>query len=245
MKDQQIFVIAKLKSSIKLKKAAIHNHREMDDVPFNIDATKMHLNYILEGPKNVCEVMSLDRALKEEAGVAKGRKDRVQALEIMFSLPIDTAINHRAYFSDCLSWTKAQFKCPILSVVVHLDEVAPHCHVLLLPLVNGKMNGSDLMGNAPKLRARHMDFNEQVGKRYGLKHSGKPKKLSAEQRSATTKLIYEKVVQDREVLTQPGFKALLQHTISLNLEKWATAVKVRLPSAGTFVGIMTKPVRPM
>jgi len=245
MTDHHFFAIAKLTGASKLKAAAIHNHREFGFVPENIDPSKMHLNYVLEGPNSARGILDLDQALKEAAHVTKGRKDRVQALEIVFSLPPATAIAQEEFFFDCLNWVKKQFPCPVLSAIVHLDEAAPHCHIILLPLVNGKMNGSDLMGNAPKLRARHIDFSEKVGKIYGLKYEGKPEKLSYEQRTATTKIVYERLINDPARLASYDVKALIQKAISLDPMSWAKAVSIRLPAAGTFVGIMTRPVRPI
>jgi len=33
----------------------------------------------------------------------------------------------------------------LLSFDVYLDESAPHVHALILPLLNGKMNGNEIM----------------------------------------------------------------------------------------------------
>src|SRR5207245_6185490 len=55
--------------------------------------------------------------------------------------------------SDSLAWIEVYFAVPVLSAVVHVDEAAPHMHVLLLPLLNGRMQGSDLVGSRSRLRA--------------------------------------------------------------------------------------------
>lgn len=50
-----------------------------------------------------------------------------------------------------------------------MDEAAPHCHILMLPLFDGRMIGSKMAGNRQKLQAMQADFSEKVGKPYGLK----------------------------------------------------------------------------
>jgi hypothetical protein len=105
----------------------------------------------------------------QSLGITKLRKNAVSAIEIVCSLPTHTQIDHRAYFADCQAWAAGQFGADnLLSVDVHLDEAAPHCHMLLLPLLDGRMRGSDMMGDRQVLQARQTSFYEQVSQRHGL-----------------------------------------------------------------------------
>jgi Plasmid recombination enzyme len=58
--------------------------------------------------------------------------------------------------------------CRVLSADVHLDEPAPHMHVLLLPLCDGHMQGSAVVGGPSKLRATHAGFQADIGAKHGL-----------------------------------------------------------------------------
>ncbi|WP_368923885.1 plasmid recombination protein, partial [Comamonas aquatica] len=52
-----------------------------------------------------------------------------------------------AYFQAALDWMATEFgSANLLSAVVHKDESAQHMHVLIVPLVQGSMQGSDLLG---------------------------------------------------------------------------------------------------
>lgn len=124
----------------------------------HIDPARIQDNFILRGPDNAADVVQLANSLQDTAGVTKLRKTAVRALELMFTLPTDTAIDTREYFERATCWAEKHFAVPVLSSIVHLDESAPHCHVLLLPLVNGKMNGSDLHGGKAKLWAMQASF---------------------------------------------------------------------------------------
>lgn len=104
----------------------------------------------------------------DHAGIDKLRKDAVRGVEIVFSLPTDFPGNSAAFFEDAVSWAEAYYKVPVLSAVVHCDQPQLHCHAILLPLVDGRMLGSDLVGNIHNLRAAQESFSERVGKVYGL-----------------------------------------------------------------------------
>ena len=64
----------------------------------------------------------------------------MRGLEIIFSLRPHSPIDGRAFFTDALAWAEIYFQhAPIVSAVVHCDEVANHCHVLVVPIVDGRM----------------------------------------------------------------------------------------------------------
>ena len=56
----------------------------------------------------------------------------------------------------------------LLSIDVHLDESAPHAHALILPLINGKMQGNQLMGSTGNLMRLINLFHKEVARHYGL-----------------------------------------------------------------------------
>ncbi len=103
----------------------------------------------------------------------------------VFSLPPDSGIADRQFFTDCAAWAELKFggATNILSVDIHRDEATPHCHVLLLPLVEGKMVGSEMVGDRRKLLDLQQDFHRSVAARYGLRKAAA--RLSGSAKTAT------------------------------------------------------------
>lgn len=134
--------------------AARHNMRASQNERgerANINPALSHLNRHLRGPSTPEMVAAVALSTMAAAGVAvdKLRKDYAQAVELLFSLPPDTQIDTGRYFVACVEWAERRFGAGhILSADVHHDETAPHCHVLVLPLVDGRMVGSALVARA-------------------------------------------------------------------------------------------------
>lgn len=106
MKPAYYLRIATLQGSRKLLVAARHNRREFDDEPANITRSLSHLNYTLFGAPSAKDITQDAKTKMQLAGIAKLRKNGVAALEVLFSLPVTSAIDHRTYFEDCLGWCK-------------------------------------------------------------------------------------------------------------------------------------------
>ncbi len=188
--------IKKLKGGGIITVAARHNKRVIQaemGATGSIDPTRSRLNYSIAGPAAAADVGQLAKDLMTAAGVGKLRKDAVMGLEIVFSLPPRHAIDDRAYFTECAAWAGVYFGGAqnILSVDIHRDEAAPHCHVLLLPLIGGRMVGSDLHGGKQKLLALQKDFHAKVAALYGL--SKAPAKLSGASKQAAATAVLNKM----------------------------------------------------
>lgn len=144
----------------------------------HIDPARMYLNEVLAGPDTPEAVVELARSLMLVAGVdtTKLRKDYTQAIELLFSLSANHRLDGRAYFTACAAWAAAQFGAAnILSAVVHNDEAQPHLHVLISPLVDGRVRGSALLAR-PKLAALRESFFRVVARAFGLQKP--PSRLS-------------------------------------------------------------------
>ena len=175
--------VGKLKGCGIIAVAARHNKRESQaetGATGSIDPARTCLNFSLAGPSTVDAVVRLANDLMAAAEVRKLRRDAVRAIEAVFSLPVGTAINARAYFTDCLAWAADYFSGMenILSFDVHMDEAAPHAHALILPIVNRRMDGSAMIGARPKMLAMQSQFHDRVAKKYGLRKA--PSKLMGE-----------------------------------------------------------------
>lgn len=232
-----------------VRAAAKHNLRELAaeiGTDSHIDAARIKDNFILLGQHGAADVALEARMLMEKAGVTKVRKNAVMALELLFMLPPQTSVDIREYFERATSWAKAYFAVPALSSVVHLDESAPHCHVLLLPLVNGKMNGSDLHGGKAQLWAMQKSFHEEVSAPYGFVRQEPRKRASVTSRAAAMKQL-RNYFQVNSKMSANAIQALLTphaqdphtllHALGIPEQPLSRAPK-------SFVEIMTAPCKP-
>ena len=157
-----------------IEKAARHNLREMYRYklpPKSIDPTKSYLNIILKGASTAKDVDSHANQIMQNAGINKIRANAVRGIEVVFSLPNDTKINVKDYFVSCLDWAGRYFSGHenIVSAVIHLDQANPHCHLLILPIKNNRLRGSDMFGKRRNLIAMHENFEKEVACKYQLK----------------------------------------------------------------------------
>ncbi len=156
-----------------ISKAAKHNRRtisaEVAASP-SINPARSHLNETLAGPDTADGVAALAKQMMTDAGVAVLRKNAVLGIELVFSLPPKHALDDRAFFADCTAWVGDYFGGVqnVLSSDIHRDEAAPHCHLLVLPLVGGVLSASKLLGNREQLAAMQTKFYQSVASRYGL-----------------------------------------------------------------------------
>jgi hypothetical protein len=108
----------------------------------------------------------------EREGIVRLRKDAVRAIELVFSLPGNHTADSERFFADCVAWSCRRFGADnLLSAARHADEAAPHLHVLMLPLANGRMVGSDLVGNKRTLIELQNAFHGEVAHLHGLKRA--------------------------------------------------------------------------
>ncbi len=135
------------------------------------------------------------------AGIDTPRKNGVMAVEILFSLPIyrhnqDT----RPFFNDCLAWVKQTFAGELLSFDVHLDESAPHAHAIILPLIDGKMQGSELKGGKGNLYRLNDLFHSEVASRYGLAKASR-QRLNAKDKQNIERQVLTRLKSDNVMLS--------------------------------------------
>jgi hypothetical protein len=118
-----------------MTRVMMHNHRLIQAEigvreGCRIDLTRIKDNFILRGGDTPALVDAEVNALMAGVFVAKWRTDTISAVEIVFGLPAGSMINPREYFEASTKWAENFFQCPVVSSVVHLDEDAPHCHVI-------------------------------------------------------------------------------------------------------------------
>jgi hypothetical protein len=250
MMHSQFLRIKKLTGKGIIQTAAKHNHREIAaefglTKDSHIDPARIALNLVLRGASDAAGVAATAQSSMDLAGVKPLRKDAVRALEIIFGLPPASTIPHKAFFSDAVAWVERYFDAPVISAIIHNDEAAPHCHVLLLPLVRGRMIGSDLMGNKSKLQALQADFHTQVGQAYGLTRQASQKRHSITSRRQALDTA-RATLEANSGLNDDVLGVLLEPHLQ-NPEPLMLALGLTMPKPvikGTFAGIMTKPCKP-
>lgn len=212
----------------------------------HIDHNRIGLNEILAGAATAADVAAHAESLMADAGLVVLRKDAVRGIEIVIGLPTVSTVNHAAFFSDALAWVREFFKVPVLSAVIHQDEAAPHIHVILLPLMDGRMVGSDLVGNKPRLQAIQAGFFERVGQPHGLTRSKAPRRLNPVTRSKCASMAYTAIVDNPDLLLRPDVERVLLALLVRDPEPMLGALGMTVPTTPakpckSFVEIMTKP----
>lgn len=223
------FSLQKLKGKNILLIAARHNKRTNQgeiSKSLKIDSNLSHLNESIMGATTPEGVAELAKSLMEQVGIKTLRKDAVLGLECIFSLPSDHCLDERAYFQECTQWIQSHFACHVLSADIHRDESCPHCHVLLLPIVNGKMIGSKLMGYKKNLSSLQEIFYENVSKRYGLERP--PKALNNAQRKKAAIEVLNHLVQTQDPVTKSNLWPSFVEVIYMSPIGFAKAIGIEI-----------------
>ena len=221
--------IKKLKGGGIITVAARHNKRVIQaemGATGSIDPTRSFLNETLAGPSTAADVGQLAKDLMTMAGVTRLRKDAVMGLEIVFSLPPGHAIDDRAYFTDCAAWAGRYLGGVILSADVHHDEAAPHCHVLLLPLIDGRMAGSDMLGGKQMLMTLQKQFHLDVAGRYGLDKA--PARLSGASKQAASTAVLKRLRETGDKALQSKLWATMRDVIERDPAPFLVALGIEL-----------------
>ena len=176
-----------------------HNKRELQaerGADAYIDVIRTPLNYCLAGDGTPSAIATHAKVQMVKAGIDTPRKNGVMAVEVIFSLPIDRhQQDTKPFFADCLAWVKKAYPADLLSFDVHLDESAPHAHALILPLIDGKMQGDKLKGDRENVIRLQNWFHAEVGECYGL---SKPnyKRLSANDKQSIERQVLTRLQGD-------------------------------------------------
>lgn len=176
----------KLKGITHLRDALKHNLRETAEKIGsynNISIAEMHRNVRLRGLSSSKEIVAYATRAVELAGLKSVRKDAVWGIEVVFMCHPSDDTDLTTFFEQCTAWAESQFEVEVLSSIVHLDQGSPHCHVILLPLISGRMRGGKVHGNRGQLSQRIEDFYAQVGMRFGLSSPPKRRWLSRQERT--------------------------------------------------------------
>ncbi|SDZ02917.1 plasmid recombination protein [Nitrosomonas sp. Nm33] len=199
MAASHLLRLGKVKGKNGILNALKHNKRILQaerGTSGNIDPFRTPFNYSLTNTDTAEQIDRHTKVLLVQAGIDKPRINQVMALEIIFSLPVDRhEQDTQPFFKDCLEWVKQQIPGVLLSFDVHLDESAPHAHALILPLVNNKMQGNQIMGGKGNLLRLINQFHLDVARYYGLSRN-ETKRLTSNDKEFIEKQILLKLNTD-------------------------------------------------
>lgn len=161
------------KKPCTLQLAANHNCRDLTaelGAFGRIDPARSKLNDFLIGPNNAAGIAAQakgDLLVPDRSGKAP-RYDHCQAIELLFSLPLNIDRDVRPFFIECVAWAKKTFAGhDIYSAVIHYDEGPAHCHVLISPIRYGVRVGSSAI-DRPSLAVLYDKFWCEVAAPNGL-----------------------------------------------------------------------------
>jgi len=227
------FRMKKLRGATAVLVASRHNKRTTQaetGTAIHINPLQTPRNFSLHGPRSPEGVAELARTLLGNAGLKALKKNAVTGLELVFSLPAGWGEPVEQFFRDCLGWAAENFGGleNVLSADVHLDEAAPHMHILILPLVGGRMNGSSMFGHRQRLLALHEGFHKAIGARYGLaRGSGRLAGLAKEQ---TALRVIQRLRGANDAALSSCLWAELREAIEANPSPFAAALGIQADS---------------
>lgn len=212
--------------------AARHNLREIQaelGADSHIYPKLSHLNQIIAGHVTAVDVVTRANECITQAGVKieSLRKDHVQAIELLFSLSPETKIDITEYFKKCVAWAATQFgESNVLSAVIHHDEDAPHCHVLLLPLVHNRMLGSQRI-DKNHLSLLRRSFTQTVALPAGLNMPSP--RLRGNARARGDRLVKKHIESCNDPVLNSELWPLLRNIIKSDPAIFLDALNIEMP----------------
>lgn len=228
LESTYIFRVKKIKSEKGGLLGALRHNKRLLPPENHINRLRTPLNYCLHENASPEDIYKHARKLMIDAGIDTPRKNAVLAVEIIFSLPPSWHDKDSSnYFEACFEWTRKNFLGEMLAFDVHLDEAAPHAHALILPLVNGRMNGSEMVGNTANLERLRNLLYSQVGGHYGLGRSGL-KRLSGKDRIKLEEAVIQGLSDD--CVMQSAIWTLVRDNIRQDPLPYAELLDIKKPA---------------
>ena len=219
-----------------LLQAARHNRRQIQaeqGARSHIDSGRTCQNETIAGPDTPEAVAALALGMMAGAGVvvSKLRKDYTQAVELLFSLAPDTTVNTGDYFRRCVTWAADHFGGDnILSADIHRDESAPHCHILILPMVDGRHRGSTLI-TRPALAKLRESFAKDVARLFGLR--APPGRMSGAMRGQAVRMVLQRLESTQDAILKSALWLTVRRAIERDPAQYLAALGIELTAVTT------------
>ncbi len=228
MAASHLIRLGSIKGKSGVLEALKHNKRTLQaerGTGANIDVTRTPLNYCLTDPATPEAIATHAKVQMVKVGIDKPRKNQVMAVEVLFSLPIQWHSHvTQPFFNDCLAWVKQTFAGELLSFDVHLDESAPHAHAIILPLIEGKMQGNKLIGSTGNLMRLINLFYNEIATRYGLAKASR-KRLNAKDKQSIEQQVLTRLKSDSAM--QSSVWPCVRDAIHKDPTPWAQMLSIK------------------
>lgn len=163
------YVVFHLDKSAK-NESAMTDHIERHIIAPNVDSTRTHLNKeLIDFPKGITNRTEAIQHRIENAGLSrKVGKNQVRVIRAILSastedmLRIQTKGQLDEWCKDNMDYMKMEFgEKNIIAATLHLDEVAPHIHVSIVPIVEGerRQKKSNKEQKTPKKQYKKKNVN--------------------------------------------------------------------------------------
>ena len=138
-------------------------HIERTVMPGNADPTRTQFNReLIEYPEGVTNRTQAIQHRIETAGIKrKISNNQVRALQVLLSGSPEDMIRIQAegkldeWCRDSVKWLQKEFgKDNVVSAVLHMDEMTPHIHATIVPIVQGERRKAKLEENNGKKKYR-------------------------------------------------------------------------------------------
>lgn len=222
-----------------------HNLREIAaemGAASHINPKRTRLNQIIHGHDFSLDVENARLWVLKHLKIENPRKNAVHGIEIVVSIPPHASINQLAFFLNARDWLKSNYGGLMLHAVIHNDEEAPHMHVIILPIVDKRLQGNALMGNRNRFIKLQSDFYNEVCAPFGF---DKPKPKSSKSQKSAAQAIIEAIEQKPYLWLQTDFQETVKSCIYKNPIAFFKVVGFdQSRKVSDFTKIMTKKVKP-
>ena len=174
----QFVGVAKVKFKVKLNglTGIRRHHQERERVKSNpnIDLSRSHLNYCIEGltPDNLN--VRVHSRIKQLNLKKHPRSDTVGIMDIVVNASSDFMLQlgsekQKQYFSDALHFFQNRYgKENVMYCQCHLDESNPHIHIGVIPVTPDGHLSAKILFSPKTLEQLQTDFHLTVSSHYGL-----------------------------------------------------------------------------
>ena len=145
---------------------ALGLHISRENMPKNADPAKTHLNQILvDHGDNI--MRTIDKRIEEGyTGETAVRKDAVKAISMVLTgthermIELEETGQLGKWVSANQEWLNTRYgKENVVSLALHMDELTPHLHAVIVPLtIQGRLSAKLILGQKVQMREMQTDY---------------------------------------------------------------------------------------
>jgi hypothetical protein len=202
-------------------------------MPPNADPERKHLNKIEDGRTTADALALYDKLLPK-----KVRSNAVHAIEVVVTLSPEDAKRMgrgpaRLYLGEADLWVQKHLggEGNVLLSAIHNDETTTHLHVIVMPLLKGKLNARSFIGGGrAKMAEWQSEFAAEVGAAYGLSR-GIPREVTKAKHKDP--VAYARELEEREKDVEAREKAVVaqEQALGAKIEEvnaWLENMRTRI-----------------